>query len=255
MKIIVITLILFGLSGILPAQSVRSNVARGNKEFAGQKYQESLGYYQEAALDDPLNEVVQFNRSDALYKLEKYDEAIEGFDKITGSKDLTLAGKAWYNLGNSHFAKQDFQKSIEAYKKALDINPGDIDAKYNMELARALLKEMSDKQKQQPQQNQNQDQQQGSGENQEQEGQGQQKQSGEKEQEQQAKQGSENKDEKDKGQDEQQTESRQAEMKDPEQMDKEEAAKILNALKEDEQESQKKKAPVPVQQREIGKDW
>jgi tetratricopeptide (TPR) repeat protein len=255
MKIIYLLLALFIFTEFLAAQTLRGKVARGNKEFSNQMYQESLGHYQQAALDDPLNEVVLFDRADALYKLQKYDEAIEGFDKITGSKDLKLAGQAWYNLGNSHFAKQDYQKSIEAYKKTLDINPADTDAKYNLELARALLKEMSDKQQQQPQQNQNQNQQQGSGEDQQQEGKGQQQQSGEEQQEQKAQQGNENKDKKDSGQDEQQAENQQAEMKDPQQMDQEEAAKILNALKEDEQDAQKKKAPLRVQQREIGKDW
>jgi tetratricopeptide (TPR) repeat protein len=36
---------------------------------------------------------------------------------------------------------QDYQKAIESYQKALEINPDDIDAKFNLELARRMLKE------------------------------------------------------------------------------------------------------------------
>jgi hypothetical protein len=38
-------------------------------------------------------------------------------------------------------------------------------------------------------------------------------------------------------------------------MDKDEAERILNALKEEEQDSQENKAPVKVKGRRRGKDW
>ncbi len=42
---------------------------------------------------------------------------------------------------------------------------------------------------------------------------------------------------------------------DEEEINKEEAERILNALKADEQDSQKKKAPVKASRRARGKDW
>jgi len=75
---------------------------------------------------------------------------------VVGSENLDLSAKAFYNIGNCYFQQNKLKESIEAYKKALELKPDDYQAKYNLELARAKLKEMADKQQQQPnQQNKN----------------------------------------------------------------------------------------------------
>ncbi|MEJ5167477.1 MAG: tetratricopeptide repeat protein, partial [Thermoanaerobaculia bacterium] len=59
---------------------------------------------------------------------------------------------AYYNIGNCYFQKEDFLNAIEFYKKALDLDPNDEDAKINLELARKKLKDQAKKQQQQQQQ-------------------------------------------------------------------------------------------------------
>ncbi len=131
------------------AQSLREKVNTGNEHYSKTEYELAINKYKDALLDDPLNERILFNEADALYKMEKYDEALEGYQKILGSKDLTLASQAHFNIGNVHFKKEKLTDSINAYKKALELNPADYDAKYNLELVRAKLKEQSEKQQQQ----------------------------------------------------------------------------------------------------------
>lgn len=46
-----------------------------------------------------------------------------------------LAPAAWYNLGNARLAAADPAAAVEAYKESLLRNPGDADAKHNLELA------------------------------------------------------------------------------------------------------------------------
>jgi hypothetical protein len=46
-----------------------------------------------------------------------------------------LAPAAWYNLGNAHLSGGDPAAAVEAYKHALLRNPGDADAKHNLEIA------------------------------------------------------------------------------------------------------------------------
>jgi hypothetical protein len=167
-----------------------------------------------------------------------------------------MDSKAYYNIGNSFFKQDKLQESIEAYKKALDINPNDRDAKYNLELARAKLKESSEKQQQQPQQNsQQQQQQQGQQEEQQnQEGQENQEQDGEQqqaqaEQEQQQQQsGEENQDQNQQQQGESLEESQ-------DKMTKEDAERILDALKNNEQDKQKIRKPAKSGRRNVDKDW
>ena len=50
-----------------------------------------------------------------------------------------------------------YQEAIEAYKKTLELDPQDRDAKHNLELVRAKLKEMADKEQQQQDQQQQQE--------------------------------------------------------------------------------------------------
>lgn len=146
---------LFISSSLLFGQGIRSKVEEGNVLYKQEKYEQALARYQDALLDEPLNEAALFNRGNALYKLKKYDESIESYQKVVGSKDLLLSSKALYNIGNVYFQQNKLQESIQSYKKALELNPNDYDIKYNLELARAKLKELSEK-KQMPNQNQQQ---------------------------------------------------------------------------------------------------
>ncbi|HKV07145.1 MAG TPA: tetratricopeptide repeat protein, partial [Thermoanaerobaculia bacterium] len=46
-----------------------------------------------------------------------------------------LAPQAFYNLGNARLAMNDPAGAVQAYKQALRLNPGDVNAKWNLELA------------------------------------------------------------------------------------------------------------------------
>ena len=137
------------LAAPLWAQGVRSKVNAGNEAYKKGDYEQALAKYKDALLDDPLNEIALFNQADALYKLKKYDQAIENYQKVSASKNLQLSAKAYYNIGNALFQQNKLPQCIASYKKSLELNPDDFEAKYNLELARAKLKELSKKQKQQ----------------------------------------------------------------------------------------------------------
>ncbi len=149
MRWINISVLILLMIGIALPDSIRGKIKKGNELYAQGKYEEALAAYQDALLDDPLNEIALFDQGNAYYKMKKYKEAIDAYQKIVGSKDLNLSAKAFYNIGNAYFQQNKLKESIEAYKKALELNPNDKDAKYNLELARAKLKEMAQKQKQQ----------------------------------------------------------------------------------------------------------
>jgi len=149
MKHVALIVITILIATQLLAQGIRGKVNAGNEAFKKGDYEQALTLYKDALLDDPLNEIALFNQADALYKLKKYDQAIENYQKVTGSKDLQLSARAYYNIGNALFQQNKLQQCIQAYKKSLELNSNDFEAKYNLELARAKLKEMSKKQKQQ----------------------------------------------------------------------------------------------------------
>mgnify|MGYP002213507517 CR=1 FL=1 len=65
----------------------------------------------------------QFNLGDALVKQERFDEALEAFEKVSAStEDQNLKANALHNKGNVLLSKQDLEGAIESYKDALRIN-------------------------------------------------------------------------------------------------------------------------------------
>jgi len=218
--------------------SIAGKVNTGNRYFKQQKYDEALEKYRDAQIDDPESGQVHFNIGDALYRKEKYDEAMQEFNSATNSRDVALQSKAYYNIGNCQFRLGNFADAILYYKKALEMNPKDEDAKYNIELARKKLKEEIDKQKNKKDQKQEQKQQNKQGQNN--------KKDEKKKSERQAEQKKE-------GQRQETPEQKQEKKKG--EMSKEEAMRILNAMDDQEKETQKKRMKTMTQEYQVEKDW
>jgi len=147
-------LITANLSPLL-AQNGHQKVTEGNLLFEEEKYNEANTKYRNALLDAPDSPVIHFNIGNVEYKKNNFEEALKAFEKSLYSDDLLMQSKSYYNIGNTHYKLNKFPESIQFYKKALQLNPNDEDAKYNLEYVRAKLKDQSEKQQQD--QNQEQD--------------------------------------------------------------------------------------------------
>jgi tetratricopeptide (TPR) repeat protein len=77
--------------------------------------------------------VVHFDLGNALHKTDSFDDAAKEYQRALGSKNPLVRSKAFYNLGNNAFRQEKTDEALEYYKKALDLNPSDADAKYNIE--------------------------------------------------------------------------------------------------------------------------
>jgi Mg-chelatase subunit ChlI len=162
--------------------------------------------------------------------------------------DQTRSG-TYYNLGNSllkvaidsaHLAGQLLPQSIEAYKNSLRINPEDADAKYNLAFAQRLLKKTQQQQQQQQQQqnqDKNEDQKQDQNEDQKQDQQQQ---------------------EQDRRQNEEMADQSSQQQGQPQQISKEDAERILEALKNDEKETLENLMQAQIKSTRVvksEKDW
>ncbi|MCX5868094.1 MAG: tetratricopeptide repeat protein [Proteobacteria bacterium] len=157
--------------------SARSRAREAEKFYKNQKYQEAISAFSDAQMDDPGNNILQYNLSNAKYRINNYEEAYKSYQGAAGSPDLKLREKAFYNLGNAAYRQGKLDEAIEWYQKALELDPNDQDAKFNIEFVRDEIRRRVEEakknaQQQQPQQNQQgnkeqQRQQQGSGQGQE----------------------------------------------------------------------------------------
>ncbi|MBN2030336.1 tetratricopeptide repeat protein [bacterium] len=204
------------LSGMLSlpvyvnAQAERKKVAEGNRLYSEEKYDEANNKYQDALLENPTSLPVLFNVGNVLYKKNDYEKALESYQKVLNTDDPLFQSQAYYNIGNTLYRSGNLAESILAYEQALKLNPEDQDAKYNLEFVRNKLKENAEPQ------SQGQQQQQGEQENAAQ--QNQEEQSQEEEEQQQA-----------------------GEMEQQQEMTKEEAERLLDALKENQEEMQERR--------------
>ncbi|MEO0142093.1 MAG: tetratricopeptide repeat protein [candidate division WOR-3 bacterium] len=145
---------------ILPSYGdVGSLMRKGNGLMRKQKYEDALKIYEQAQVLEPDNIKIHYNMGRALYKMEKYPEAISEFEIGLLTKDKKFQANTFYNIGNCKFKQGDIDGAINAYKTALLLNNKDIKAKENLEFCLKLKEQLknqpqSDSSKQQQQQKQ-----------------------------------------------------------------------------------------------------
>jgi len=226
-----------GVSGAM-AGSAEDAVRAGNDAFSQSHYGEALAQYQISETESPESPELDYNIANLMHEMGKYEEALDRYNGALDSQEAGLHASTHYNMGNTYFRMGDYAQAISSYTKALEANPDDMDAKLNLELARKMLKDNM-----QPDEKENQDQKQ---EQQEQQEQQQQQQQQQDEQEQQEQQQSD--------QQEQQPDQSQ-QPQEPKEISKEDAERILNALKDDEQDVQKKIKRQVMGGDYTGNDW
>ena len=131
------------------AQAGRAETREGNRLYEEGRFAEAHEKYLEALLEAPDSPVIRFNDGNALYRGEDYESALESFRAAVESGDPELAGAAWYNLGNTLYRQGALPESLEAFKQALRSDPADADAKHNLE---RVLEQMQEQQQQEQQQ-------------------------------------------------------------------------------------------------------
>ena len=138
----------------LIAQSERKMTRNGNTNYeTGNFIDAEINYKKALEKNSDLLEA-QFNLGDALVKQERFDEALEAFEKVSAStENQNLKSDALHNKGNVLLSQQDLEGAIESYKDALRINPKDHETRYNYAYVKKLLDEQQQQQNQDQQQN------------------------------------------------------------------------------------------------------
>ncbi len=148
----------------------------GNRAYARGDYQPALDDYRRAQVARPDLPALSYNAGNALYQQGDYSRAIGEAQRAANAADPEVSAKAFYSLGESYYRQGKLQDALDAFKNALRIDPGDHDAKYNVEVIQAQLdREAANlaQIQQQAQQNQQNQQNQPSQQNQQQNGQNQ----------------------------------------------------------------------------------
>jgi tetratricopeptide (TPR) repeat protein len=222
------------------SQSLRGLINEGVDEYKNESYADAEINFRKGLDKDYESFEGHFNLGDALYKQQKYDEALEAYkNALALARDDYQKSKVFHNVGNTLLKQQKLKESIGAYANSLKLDPNDMETKYNLSYALNMLQNQQNQQQQQNK-DQNQDQQQNKDQQQNQD---QQQQQQNQDQQQQQK----NKD--------QQQQQEQQQKAPKEDISKEEAERILQALKQNEGDLQKELRKKKGQRTKKGKDW
>lgn len=223
---IVTSMLLFTLT--THAQTVRSYVKEGNRAYGKKQYVDAEVAYKKALEKNSQSDVAHYNLGNAYYKQQRYDEALQQYAQAAESfSSADERADAWFNIGNTLYASNKFPEAVKAYKQSLRYRPGDADALYNLQMALEKMKQ----QKNQQQNKQNQQQQQNQQQNQQQQQQNQQQQN------------------------QQQSQQQQPRLSQKQQIPKEEAERILEAMRNNEKEIQKNIRKREAARMRVEKDW
>jgi Ca-activated chloride channel family protein len=143
------------------AQKESNHLRKGNELYKKEKFSEAELEYRKGLEQKSKSYTGNFNLSNSLYKQQKYKEAAVMLDSLSKTtKDKNQLASVYHNLGNSLLQDKAYAESVEAYKKALKLKPDAEDSRYNLSYAMRKLQQQQQQQQQnqQKQQSKNQDQ-------------------------------------------------------------------------------------------------
>ena len=234
---------------------------KGKKAYEEGHYDEARVYYEHVLKNRKKDDGAQFGLGVTAYQQKDMETAARALNNAMNSDDQSLASKAMYNLGNMFRDQQKMEESLALYRKAIELDPTDEDAKVNYELLKQVLQQQ-EQQQQQDKQNQEHDQEKQDQQKQNQDSEGQDEQNknqdnqekGEDQQKQQEDQQQSQSEKEEEKKDQQQSQAKKDETQ-AQKTDKQmQAEAILNALKDQEKINQKRQI-AKSKSRKLEKDW
>ncbi|MCP4216382.1 MAG: tetratricopeptide repeat protein, partial [bacterium] len=116
----------------------------GIKAYQEKNFDAALNHFLSAKGVKPDSAELKSNMAAALYRKEKYKEALDEFKNIDPEKTGIPASDFYYNMANTCFKQNQFKDALEFYKKSMLADSTDVDAKKNFELT---LKKMEEQKK------------------------------------------------------------------------------------------------------------
>lgn len=122
------------------AESVDTKIQEGISQYHEGEFKEAVENFSFAHTDRPEDPRISYNLGNAHYKEGKFQEALQAYSQSAlDENDPNIRKKSIYNTGNAMVKLGKLEEAESAYKKVLSLDPGDMDAKYNLEYVRQEL--------------------------------------------------------------------------------------------------------------------
>lgn len=138
---------------LLPGGALGSSTS-AKKQYDAGRYEVALREYQRLLQKKPNDARLLFNVGTTAFQAQKYEEARDALKSSIVTADILLQQRAYYNLGNAYYrlGEQEsdlvqrlatWQEAITCYENALQLDPSDADARFNLDFAKQKLDEVN----------------------------------------------------------------------------------------------------------------
>jgi tetratricopeptide (TPR) repeat protein len=136
-----ILVLLLGSMGVV-AQEKDRYLNKANDQFADKQYAEAEANYRISKSKAKQKALAAYNLGNAIYKQNQPSEAKYAYiDAVEKSNSRSQKHNAFHNLGNVYLKEKKYAEAVSAFKDALRNDPADEESRYNLALAKKLLKD------------------------------------------------------------------------------------------------------------------
>lgn len=142
-SILLCALILFAvqLNRDLAVADVPQEARDGAAFYSDSAYSEAADAFRKATIAAPEDARWRYDLGLSEAKDEDYESALNNLQTTVGLASPELANQARFNVGNIHYAMENYGEAAKSYRNTLLRDPTDSDAKRNLELAMMKLAE------------------------------------------------------------------------------------------------------------------
>jgi len=151
-------LLLVFFTSILNAQEVKDSIvlqreARsllrdGTELYQQEKYTDASVLFKKALEKNSTYKKASYNLGNALYQQKNFKEAVPQYEiSAKDAEDKFIKSEAFHNIGNAAMEQKQYQQAVDGYKNSLRNNPNDDETRYNLAVAKELLKKEKEKEK------------------------------------------------------------------------------------------------------------
>ena len=129
-------------------REARENVREGNKLYNQLKFKEAEIAYKKGLSKNPNYPNASYNLGNSIYQQDRNKEAVNQFELVEKTfKDKMSKAEAYHNMGNSFMKEKQYDKAVEAFKNSMRNNSKDDETRYNLAMAKELLKKQQQENK------------------------------------------------------------------------------------------------------------
>lgn len=138
--ILFFALVFFAI-GVSAQKAERTYIRKGNHAFRDSVYDKAYVNYKKALGVNPQSAISLYNMGNVLSQQKKFNEAMKSYQQaLKYEKDKKRLAHIYHNMGVLCLAAKDYEHAVSACTLSLLNNPNDEETRYNLALAKKMLK-------------------------------------------------------------------------------------------------------------------